>query len=165
MRRTHKLIRSLVAASVACAVAGLAIWLHSATPDRGAVHYRAVFYDAGGVRQGADVVMNGRPVGEVSRVQLLNGDAVITFTVGDDAHLGETTTAAIQPETRRAPAAMELRSHGTGTLQPGDSIPLERTTSYSPSGHTPDLSTIARAAQPTLSIGRHLDSAGHHSTT
>lgn len=142
MRRTHKLIRSVVAAGMAGAIAGIAIWLHGATPDRGAVHYRAVFYDAGGVQRGADVVMNGRPVGEVSRVQLLNGDAVITFSV-EDARLGPTTTAAIQPETRRAPAAIELRSHGTGTLQPGDTIPLERTTSYSPSGGAPELSTIA----------------------
>lgn len=143
MRRTHRLIRGVVAAGMACAVAGIAIWLHGAAPDPGVVHYRAVFYDAGGVRQGADVIMNGRPVGEVSRVQLLNGDAVVTFTVGDSAHLGQTTTAAIQPETRRAPAAIELRSHGTGTLQPGDTIPLERTTSYSPTGGAPGLSTIA----------------------
>lgn len=130
--------RSLIAVSVACAVAGGAIWLHGSTSDRDATLYRAVFYDAGGVRPGADVVMAGVPVGGVSQVQLLNGDAVVSFTVGDGVHLGEATTASIRPETQRAAAAIELRSHGTGTLQPGDTISLERTISFEPSGGARD---------------------------
>jgi hypothetical protein len=159
--RTSRLIRTLAAVSVACAVTGAAIWIHGSPPDRGTTQYRAVFHDAGGVRTGADVVVNGSPIGEVSRVQLLNGNAVLTLAVDAGVQLGTTTTAAVRPETGSAPAKIELRSCGPGKLQPGDSIPLQRTTSFSPSAGTTDPSASAHCRAADTVINNNRISARH----
>lgn len=137
-----RLIRILIATGIAGALASGAMWLQQEfTATRDAALYRAIFYDAGGLQAGADVVERRAIVGEVSKVELFNGDALVLFSVDGDAHLGATTTASIRPETPTAQPAMELQSRGIGILQPGETIPLERTTSFSPSSgcgvHTP----------------------------
>lgn len=140
-----RLIRILIATGIAGALASGVIRLeHEFTATRDAALYRAIFYDAGGLQAGADVVENGAIVGEVSRVELLNGDALVVFSVEGVVHLGATTTASIRPETLSTPPAMELQSRGIGMLEPGETIPLERTTSFSPSSGAPELSTTAQ---------------------
>jgi phospholipid/cholesterol/gamma-HCH transport system substrate-binding protein len=140
-----RLIRILIATGIAGALAGGAMWLQQEfTATRDAALYRAIFYDAGGLQAGADVVEKGAIVGEVYKVELFNGNALVVFSVDGVAHLGATTTASIRPETPSSPTALEVQSRGTGILQPGETIPLERTTSFSPSWGAPDLSTTAQ---------------------
>lgn len=140
-----RLIRVLIATGIAGVLASGAMWLQQQfTATRDATHYQAVFHDAGGLRAGADVVENGAVVGEVSRVELFNGNALVAFSVDGVAHHGATTTASIRPETPSSPTAMELQSRGIGILQPGETIPLDRTTSFSPSAGAPDPTTIGQ---------------------
>jgi len=129
-----RLTRIAIGTGVAGALISGAMWLQQElTATHEATSYRAVFYDAGGLRAGADVIERGAIIGEVSSVELSNGNALVVFSVDGDAHLGATTSALIRPETPSAPTTMELHSRGAGTLEPGETIPLERTTSFSPS--------------------------------
>lgn len=108
MPNTPRLIRILIATGVGGAVAGGAIWLQQESTTTRNADYRAIFYDAGGLQAGADVVEKGAVVGEVSKVELFDGNALVVFSIDDDAQLGATTTASIRPETSNTPTAMEL---------------------------------------------------------
>lgn len=93
------------------------------------VRYQAVFAEAGGLVAGNDVVVSGIKVGTVSRVSLVRGDALVTFTVDGTVHLGSQTTAHIKTGTVLGARLVTLVPAGAGTLRPADVIPSSRTSS------------------------------------
>jgi ABC-type transporter Mla subunit MlaD len=133
-RSTH----ALVAVAIALSVGAVAIGFAESSPSQANHRYHAIFHDAGGLDPGNEVTLFGKRVGEVSAVSLSDGNAVVTFAVNTDQRLGKLTTAAIRAETATATTALMLQSVGDGELQPGGIIPLDRTTSFSPSGDPAD---------------------------
>jgi phospholipid/cholesterol/gamma-HCH transport system substrate-binding protein len=88
----------------------------------------AVFAEAGSLQAGDDVRVSGARVGKVSDVRL-DGDVVVAELVlsDDDLQLGERTEARIVTLTLLGRAGVELVPRGEGRLEPGDRIPIERT--------------------------------------
>ncbi len=90
--------------------------------------YTAEFTEAAGLKPGNEVRVAGVKVGKVSDVAL-DGDRVrVTFQT-KDAWIGDQTTASIQIKTILGQKYLALDPRGTEVLDPGTSIPLERTTS------------------------------------
>jgi phospholipid/cholesterol/gamma-HCH transport system substrate-binding protein len=88
----------------------------------------AVFSEAGSLQAGDDVRVSGARVGKVSDVRL-DGDVVVAELAlsDDDLQLGEGTEARIVTLTLLGRAGVELVPRGEGRLEPGDQIPIERT--------------------------------------
>lgn len=118
----------------------------------------AEFAEAGGLREGDDVVVSGATVGEVRSIEL-DGDRVRVGYVlegGEDLRLGGSTGAAIATVTLLGQAALEIRPAGEGEL--GDEvIPVERTSSpYDVTSALADLTTRVDAidtAQLSAALG------------
>ncbi|MEU2436677.1 MCE family protein [Streptomyces rubradiris] len=97
----------------------------------GTATYRALFTDVTGLDEGASVRISGVKVGEVTDVRVVrHRTAQVTFTVGEDRRLPRSATAAVKYLNMVGQRYVALdRGTGdlTGTLRPGDTIPLERT--------------------------------------
>lgn len=107
-----------------------------------AVGYQALFTEAGGLAVGNDVTISGVKVGSVSKVQLHNGDALVTFNLTGTVLLGSDTTAHIRTGSLLGQRVLALESTGSGQMHPRDVIPLSRTSSpYSLSEAVSDLAT------------------------
>ncbi|SEK76491.1 MCE family protein [Rhodococcus maanshanensis] len=90
--------------------------------------YRAQFTEAAGLKPSNEVRIAGVKVGKVTAVEL-DGDKVeVAFKV-KDAWVGDQTTASIQIKTVLGQKYLALDPRGSDTLDPRDTIPLERTTS------------------------------------
>lgn len=90
----------------------------------------AEFAEAGGLKSGNDVLVSGATVGKVTDVKLEGNRVLATLTLSDeDLTLGEETGANIVTVTLLGRAAVELVPKGEGSLERGDTIPLERTAS------------------------------------
>ncbi|HZF91101.1 MCE family protein [Streptomyces sp.] len=98
----------------------------------GTYTYQALFTDVTGLDDGDSVRISGVKVGEVTEVRVVNRrNAQVTFTVRDDRRLPRSATAAVKYLNMVGQRYVALdRGSGdlTGTLRPGDIIPLERTT-------------------------------------
>ncbi|MFE9905197.1 MCE family protein [Streptomyces achromogenes] len=98
----------------------------------GTTTYRALFTDVTGLDEGAGVRISGVKVGEVTDVRVVHRrTAQVTFTVRADRRLPRSATAAVKYLNMVGQRYLALdRGTGdlTGTLEPGDTIPLERTT-------------------------------------
>lgn len=97
-------------------------------PD--AVSYKARFTDASGLREGDSVRIAGVEVGRVDEVGVTDRRiALVRFSVNRGLRLPTSTTAAIKYVNLVGQRYVELgRGAGrTGTLRPGDTIPLDRT--------------------------------------
>ncbi|GHG94877.1 MCE family protein [Streptomyces rubradiris] len=98
----------------------------------GTATYRALFTDVTGLDEGASVRISGVKVGEVTDVRVVHRrTAQVTFTVREDRRLPRSATAAVKYLNMVGQRYVALdRGSGdlTGTLRPGDTIPLERTT-------------------------------------
>lgn len=122
-----------------------------------ALRYQALFTEAGGVAVGNDVTVSGIKVGSVSSVELVNGDALVGFTIEGKYALGSDTTAHIRTGTLLGERVLALESEGSGTLDRRETIPTSRTTSpYSLTDAVSDL-TANTAGTDTNSLNQSLD--------
>jgi len=106
-------------------------------------HYRAELSEAGGLKQGDPVMVSGMKVGRVSSVELGGQGVMVDFSVTNDSvSLGSATTAGVSVATVLGDKSLTVESAGPGRLEPGSTIPLERTTS--PYDVTEALSQLTR---------------------
>lgn len=92
--------------------------------------YKAVFSDATGVVGGDDVRIAGVKVGNVQEIEIFDKTrAIVTFDVAASTQLSESTLAAIRYRNLVGQRYIDLRQGvgRPGTLDEGDTIPLERT--------------------------------------
>ncbi|MFF8634834.1 MCE family protein [Streptomyces pilosus] len=130
---TGPLLKSLVflvVTGIATTVLGLSV--ASTGIDTATRTYRALFTDVTGLVEGDSVRISGVKVGEVTDVRVVQRrTAQVTFTVRDDRRLPGSATAAVKYLNMVGQRYVALgRGSGdlTGTLEPGDTIPLDRTT-------------------------------------
>lgn len=108
----------------------------------GGTHYSAYFADAGGLLKGDTVMLAGVDVGKVSDVELDDQKVLITFSIEDGIALGDATEANIKTNTVLGRKSLAVTPRGSGTLEVGGTIPLERTNSpYSLNDALGDLTT------------------------
>lgn len=89
--------------------------------------YEAVFSEAGGLNVGDKVKLAGAEAGQVTGVDLVDGNVLVTFTV-KDVSLGDESVATIGTQTLLGERNLEVSSRGPGEMSAGDRIPLSRTT-------------------------------------
>lgn len=90
----------------------------------------AEFAEAGGLQGGDSVMVSGAEIGKVRDVALQDGVVVADLVLTDpDVELGAETKARIVTITLLGRAAVELVPAGAGALEPGDTIPVDRTDS------------------------------------
>lgn len=118
--------------------------------------YEAVFTEGGGINAGAKVKLAGVEAGEVTDVELDNGDVVVTFTV-KDVSIGSESAATIGTQTLLGERNLDIASRGPAEMSGGDRIPLERTTS--PYSITEGLEDVTRRTGEidTKRVGEALD--------
>ncbi|MGV0834362.1 MCE family protein [Mycolicibacterium thermoresistibile] len=87
--------------------------------------HTAYFEDASGLQTGADVLVAGVQVGEVTGISLDGPQVVVTFGVDRSIPLGENTEAAIKTKSMLGAKVLEVFPRGEGKL--AAAIPLERT--------------------------------------
>lgn len=86
------------------------------------------FAEAGGLKEGDSVLISGAEVGKVRNVAIEADHVVADLVITDDSiELGERTEAQIITVTLLGRAAVELESRGSGVLEAGDTIPVDRT--------------------------------------
>ncbi|WP_191256104.1 MCE family protein [Amycolatopsis oliviviridis] len=93
----------------------------------GGTTYSAEFSDAGGLRADNDVRIAGVKVGKVSEIDLEGDRVLVSFRV-KDAWVGDATSASIQIKNVLGQKYLALDPRGEAILDPGDAIPLRRTT-------------------------------------
>jgi phospholipid/cholesterol/gamma-HCH transport system substrate-binding protein len=121
------------------------------------IRYQALFSEGGGLAAGAEVKIAGVKVGNVSKVSLQRGDALVDFTVKSGVSLGDQTTAHIRTGTLLGERVVTLESSGTRTMRPLDVIPITRTGSpYSLSEAVSDLTTNTKGTDIS-SLNQSLD--------
>lgn len=106
--------------------------------------YKADFSDASGLTSGDNVEISGVVMGTVQSVDLEGDYVQATFSLKHGGHLGALSGASISSSTLLGTKIIKLTSDGTGTLAPGSTIPLSRTTS--PYDLTQVLSTLTTQA-------------------
>lgn len=89
--------------------------------------YRAEFTEAAGMRPNDEVRVAGVKVGKVLSLDLAGDRVLVRFQV--DTPLGPQTRADIRIKTLLGRKYLSLDPEGNGTLRPGSTIPLSRTTS------------------------------------
>lgn len=94
----------------------------------GGTTYSADFSEAAGLDKGDEVRIAGVKVGKVTGVALDRGRVKVTFET-KNAWIGDRTTAAIAIKTLLGDKYLALDPLGAGRQDPGDRIPLSRTTS------------------------------------
>jgi phospholipid/cholesterol/gamma-HCH transport system substrate-binding protein len=91
--------------------------------------YHAAFTESGGLKKGDEVRIAGVRVGKVDEVALDDGLVVATFKVDQGEAFGPDTRAAIKVKTLLGAMFLSLEPAGSGQLQEGSTIPVERTSS------------------------------------
>ncbi|MFI9586256.1 MCE family protein [Streptomyces sp. NPDC052236] len=108
---------------------GLAAYRADSLPFLGGgTAYTADFTEAAGLDEGDEVRIAGVKVGEVTAVSLDGAQVKVGFTV-KDAWIGNSSTAAIAIKTLLGEKYLALDPLGTGSQDPGERIPVSRTTS------------------------------------
>lgn len=128
---TAPLVKSI--AFVAVTVVATAMLALSITRAGGGdtVAYKARFTDASGLREGDSVRIAGVEVGRVAGIEVVEHRvALVSFSVGRGHHLPATSTATIKYLNLIGQRYVELErgTGAAGTLTPGSTIPVERTT-------------------------------------
>jgi phospholipid/cholesterol/gamma-HCH transport system substrate-binding protein len=122
-----------------------------------AIHYQAVFAEAGGLAVGNDVRTSGMKVGSVTGVSLDADKVLVTFSIDGKIRLGSDSTAHIRTGTLLGQRILAVESAGGGRLNPSGVIPMSRTSSpYSLTQAVSDLTTNT-AGTDTDSINQSLD--------
>lgn len=88
--------------------------------------YRAQFTDASGLVKGEEVRIAGIKVGAVTDIRLDDSLVEVEFMV-EDVDLGRDTTAAIEVKTLLGQHYLSVTPAGSGSLDEGAVIPVERT--------------------------------------
>lgn len=100
------------------------------TIDRfiGGETYKAEFSEAAGLKPTDEVRIAGVKVGKVLSLDLARDRVLVTFRM-KGAEIGRQSRADIRIKTVLGRKYMSLTSDGEGTLEPDDTIPMERTSS------------------------------------
>lgn len=104
--------------------------------------YTVRLAEAGGLQSGDKVRLNGAEVGKVDDVRLDGEQVFVKFSIDDVGRLGRGTRASVAAESVLGVRCLSLRPAGPGRMEPGEEIPLERTSS--PYDVTNALSTLTR---------------------
>jgi phospholipid/cholesterol/gamma-HCH transport system substrate-binding protein len=91
--------------------------------------YHAAFSEAGGLKANDEVRIAGVRVGKVEDVELAGDHVRVTFRVDQDAEFGQETLAAIKVKTILGSMFLALEPAGSGQMDEGYEIPVERTSS------------------------------------
>ena len=91
--------------------------------------YYASFSEAGGLKVNDEVRIAGVRVGKVNSVELEDGEVKVGFKVKTDSTFGKETGAAIKVKTLLGAMYLSLEPAGSGQLEEGNTIPVERTSS------------------------------------
>ena len=91
--------------------------------------YTASFSEAGGLRVDDPVRIAGVRVGKVEEIELEGDHVKVSFNIKTDSQFGDETGASIRVNTLLGAMYLALEPAGSGQLDPGDEIPVERTTS------------------------------------
>jgi phospholipid/cholesterol/gamma-HCH transport system substrate-binding protein len=91
--------------------------------------YTAAFSEAGGLKPDDPVRIAGVRVGKVEKIELDGDHVEVTFRVKTDSGFGTETGAAIRVNTLLGAMYLALEPAGSGQLEPGAEIPVERTSS------------------------------------
>lgn len=91
--------------------------------------YHAAFAEAGGIKPNDEVRVAGVRVGKVDSVELDGEHVLVTFRLKEKAEFGADTLAAIKVKTLLGAMYLSLEPAGSGQLEPGSTIPVERTSS------------------------------------
>jgi phospholipid/cholesterol/gamma-HCH transport system substrate-binding protein len=94
----------------------------------GGTGYTAYFPEAAGLQAGNEVRIAGVIVGQVTGVSLAGDKVAVSFKV-KNAWVGNQTTAAIKIKTLLGDKFLSIDPQGTQPQNPGQAIPLSRTTS------------------------------------
>ena len=92
--------------------------------------YYAAFSESGGLKANDEVRIAGVRVGKVEKVELAGDHVRVTFRVDTgDVEFGDKTHAAIKVKTLLGAMYLALEPAGSGQLDEGGEIPVERTSS------------------------------------
>lgn len=91
--------------------------------------YYASFTEAGGLKVNDEVRVAGVRVGKVEDITLDGDEVTVKFRIKTDTSFGDETAAAIRVKTLLGAKYLSLVPAGTGTLDIGTTIPVDRTTS------------------------------------
>lgn len=91
--------------------------------------YTAAFSEAGGLKPEDEVRIAGVRVGKVESIELDGDHVKVTFRVKTDSEFGTETGAAIKVKTVLGAMYLALEPAGSGQLDEGSEIPVERTSS------------------------------------
>lgn len=91
--------------------------------------YYAAFSESGGLKANDEVRIAGVRVGKVEKVELEGDHVKVTFRVDGGADFGDQTHAAIKVKTLLGAMFLSLEPAGSGQLDEGSEIPVERTSS------------------------------------
>lgn len=91
--------------------------------------YYAAFSEAGGLKPNDEVRIAGVRVGKVEKVELEGDHVKVTFRVDTSSEFGDQTHAAIKVKTLLGAMFLSLEPAGSGQLDDGSEIPVERTSS------------------------------------
>src|SRR6478609_7431488 len=91
--------------------------------------YYAAFSESGGLKPNDEVRIAGVRVGKVETVGLEGDHVKVTFRVDTASEFGDETHAAIKVKTLLGAMFLALEPAGSGQLDAGSEIPVERTES------------------------------------
>ena len=91
--------------------------------------YYAEFEEAGGLKANDEVRLAGVRIGKVDSIEIADGKVKVGFKIKTDAEFGDQTRAAIKVKTILGSMFLALEPAGSGQLDEGDTIPVDRTTS------------------------------------
>lgn len=91
--------------------------------------YYAEFSESGGLKTGDEVRMAGVRVGKVESIELDGDQVLVGFKVDTDARFGESSEVEIKVKTILGSMFLAVVPSGSGQLEAGDTIPVERTRS------------------------------------
>ena len=91
--------------------------------------YYAAFSEAGGLKANDEVRVAGVRVGKVRGIELAGDHVRVEFQVDNNAEFGPETGAQIRVKTILGAMYIALEPKGSGQMEEGDEIPVERTSS------------------------------------
>jgi phospholipid/cholesterol/gamma-HCH transport system substrate-binding protein len=91
--------------------------------------YHAAFKEAGGLKKNDEVRIAGIRVGKVEDISLAGDHVDVQFRISEKSDFGTDTRAAIKVKTLLGAMFLALEPAGPGQLEPGSTIPVDRTSS------------------------------------
>lgn len=89
--------------------------------------YHAEFADASGLRTGQMVQIAGQRVGRVSELEIHSDRVVATFDIDPGVEFGPSSRASVEVLNLLGEKYLEIQPRGTGQMEAGGTIPLDRT--------------------------------------